>query len=102
MEREIVGSCLGFNTENDLIILDDDGDEINIDNTFFTKDQIEQVIENYKNKRISFFYNDLGYDIKIIDLQEKQTCLCHNHVLGNYYLTETRIVEKLNQKNHQK
>ena len=100
MEVEVVGLCKEIR-DNDLIIVDDEGEEINMDSGFF-KDVSNDYLTQFIGKRISFYYKnprnstDNLFKIDIISDEEKQTCLCHNYSQGNYMMTQRRVLEKLN------
>jgi len=101
MEIEVVGKCIGFK-DNDLIILDDDNELINIDKTFFTKDDMQIIINSFINKRISFYYSNelyskgILFDIIKIEKHIKQSILNFNYLQGNYYLTPNRMLKTFN------
>jgi hypothetical protein len=100
MEFEVVGICVKFEN-NDLIILDDDNDLININKSFFTKKDKEMIQQSFIDKRVSFYYsvdlykNGILFDIIEISENDKQTCLCHNHIQGNYNLTTIRLFKSI-------
>ena len=70
-----------------------------MDNTFFEIKPL--TIDNFKNKRVSFYYTDKFknkedcYFIELLEDFEKKTCLCYNNLQGNYMMTERRLSKNL-------
>lgn len=90
-ETEVIGLCKEINSNGDMIIIDDDGDEINMDEAFFK--EITNP-HNFVGKRISFYYSStILCSIEEIGPEDKQVNMaicCHN-----YMITSKRMLKKL-------
>lgn len=94
---EVVGVSKGINSLGELVIIDDDGDDITMDPSFF---QYVPYDTRFNDERISFFYYRVDrdgeeprvhYDIFKMSDTDKQIHLCHNVFIGNYYMSSERL-----------